>query len=88
MPQPSLLPRTSARVLALLPAVLTVVLAVMLLVPAGAAAAREIPVGMSNTADQNLRNSQWLYAIRFVLDRDTTHVPVLQPDEGQGRALG
>ena len=72
MPQPSLLPRTSARLLALLPAVLTVVLAVMLLVPAGAGAAREIPVGMSNTADQNLRNSQWLYAIRFVLDRDTT----------------
>ena len=27
---------------------------------------------MSNTADQNLRNSQWMYGIRFVLDRDTT----------------
>ena len=71
MPQLSLLPRIPARLLALLPAVLTVVLTVMFLVPAGAAS-REIPVGMSNTADQNLRNSQWLYAIRFVLDRDTT----------------
>ena len=57
---------------ALLPALLVIVLSALLLVPAGAFAARDVPVGMSNTNDQNLRNSQWLYAIRFVLDRDTT----------------
>ena len=58
--------------LRLLLLVLAFVLVVLLLVPAGALAGREIPVGLASTNDQNLRSSQWLYAIRFVPDRDTT----------------
>ena len=57
---------------ALLPALLVVVLVVLLVLPAGAFAGRDVPVGMANTNDQNLSNSHWLYSIRFVLDRDTT----------------
>ena len=57
---------------ALLPALLVIVLSALLLLPAGAFAGRDVPVGMANTNDQNLRNSHWLYSIRFVLDRDTT----------------
>ena len=57
---------------ALLPALLVIVLSALLLLPAGAFAGRDVPVGMANTNDQNLRNSDWLYSIRFVLDRDTT----------------
>ena len=54
-------------------ALLVIVLSALLLVPAGAFGwAWDVPVGMANTNDQNLRNSHWLYAIRFVLDRDTT----------------
>ena len=37
-----------------------------------AAAEREVPVGLANTNDQNLRENDWLYAIRFVIDHDTT----------------
>jgi hypothetical protein len=40
--------------------------------PVPASAEREIPVGLANVNDQNLRDGRWLYAIRFVVDRDTT----------------
>src|SRR5262245_49753867 len=45
---------------------------VALCLPAPALAARSVPVGLANSTDQNLRDSRWLYAQRFVLDRDTT----------------
>jgi hypothetical protein len=45
---------------------------VVLALPAPALAAREVPVGLANVNDQNLRDSRWLYAMRFVVDRDTT----------------
>ena len=61
----------AARLPALLYTTLVVGL-VLLLLPAGAFAGRDVPVGMANTNDQNLSNSHWLYSIRFVLDRDTT----------------
>jgi hypothetical protein len=41
-------------------------------VAAPASAEREIPVGLANVNDQNLRDGRWLYAMRFVVDRDTT----------------
>jgi hypothetical protein len=48
------------------------VLITVLIVPATALAARDIPVGLANVNDQNLRDSRWMYAIRFVVDDDTT----------------
>jgi hypothetical protein len=44
----------------------------LLMLPSSATAAREIPVGLANVNDQNLRDGRWLYAMRFVVDRDTT----------------
>jgi hypothetical protein len=49
-----------------------VVVLALILQPSSALAAREVPVGLANVNDQNLRDSRWLYAIRFVVDRDTT----------------
>ncbi len=43
----------------------------LLALPGSALAARQVPVGLANTNDQNLRDSRWLYAIRFVVDEDT-----------------
>lgn len=34
--------------------------------------ARDIPIGGANTNDQNLKNANWRYGIRFVLDANTT----------------
>ena len=47
-------------------------LLLVLALPGSASAAREVPVGLANVNDQNLRDGRWLYAIRFVVDRDTT----------------
>src|SRR5215208_5593839 len=63
------MPRLSLPLTARLCALVTVLL---LAVPASASAARDVPVGLANVNDQNLRDSRWLYAIRFVVDRDTT----------------
>ena len=49
-----------------------------------ASAARSIPVGAANVNDQNLRDRNWLYALRFVLDRDTTIYRFLSGFKGQG----
>jgi hypothetical protein len=62
MPRPSLT----------LPALALIAVLAVLALPGGALAAREIPVGITNVNDQNLRDPSWLYAIRFVVDRDTT----------------
>ena len=50
---------------------LVLVVLCLLALPGSALAARQVPVGLANTNDQNLRDSRWLYAIRFVVDEDT-----------------
>ena len=62
---PRLKPRKGSPLCALL-------IVLLLALPGSAWAAREVPVGLANVNDQNLRDSRWLYAIRFVVDNDTT----------------
>jgi hypothetical protein len=40
--------------------------------PEPASAARDIPVAGAGVNDQNLKNANWRYAIRFVVDEDTS----------------
>ena len=49
-----------------------VAIAVAIGAPQPASAARDIPVAGAGVNDQNLKNSNWRYAIRFVVDEDTS----------------
>ena len=73
------MPRFALPVLALLAA-----LAALVSFPAPGHASRAIPVGLANVNDHNLRDPQSLYAIRFVLDRDTTMYRFLSQFKAKG----
>jgi hypothetical protein len=75
------MPRRPLRAAARLFAVVALTL---ILLPSSALAAREVPVGLANVNDQNLRDSRWLYAIRFVVDRDTTMYRFLSQMKAKG----
>jgi hypothetical protein len=50
---------------------LVIVIALSAVFAAPARAARDIPVAAANINDQNLKNANWRYGLRFVLDNDT-----------------
>lgn len=67
----ALVRRRSVRTLGLLALALVVAVAAGLAVVQPASAARDIPVASANLNDQSLKNANWRYGVRFVLDDDT-----------------
>jgi len=63
--------RRTARTLRLIAVVPALGVAVAAAVAQPAQAARDIPVAAANINDQNLKNANWRYGVRFVLDTDT-----------------